>query len=162
MAVLLAALFLLAGGPFASRDAKVTVLVFLRADCPVANRLAPEVNRVAAAFADQPVEFWLVYPDDAAETIERHRREYGYRLPALADRDRRWTRYAGASVTPEAAVFAGGRLLYRGRIDDSQAAIGVRRQRAARADLEQAIRRALAGSASRFHKAVGCAISPGV
>lgn len=145
-----------------SAAATLTVLIFLRTDCPVANRMAPEIARVAQAFQGQ-AQFWLVYPDDAPAAVERHRREYALPIPLLPESERELAKLAGATMTPEAAVFQDRRLMYRGRVDDSQASLGVARGGPARKDLEAAIRRALAGQRTRHTKAIGCALSrPGV
>ena len=44
-------------------DAAITVLVFTRTDCPIANRYAPELRRLSERYAGRGVRFWLVYPD---------------------------------------------------------------------------------------------------
>src|SRR4051812_17114623 len=63
--------------PFASA-AKARVFLFVRTDCPLTNRYAPELRRIASDFASRGVEFWLVYPDRAetASGIEGHIAEY--------------------------------------------------------------------------------------
>src|SRR5437868_8896318 len=114
----------LAGRPFDPLDdpnLKTVVLLFVRTDCPISNRYAPELKRLFAKYSRPGVSFWLVYPsrDDSAEIIRRHISEYGYPFGALRDPDHALVRIAKARVTPEAAVFASGRrLVYRGRIDD--------------------------------------------
>jgi hypothetical protein len=41
------------------------VLVFVRTDCPISNRYAPELRRLQDRFAPRGMAFWLVYPDPA-------------------------------------------------------------------------------------------------
>src|SRR5215471_1114142 len=41
---------------------KIAVLLFVRTDCPIANRYAPVIRRLAAQHA-QTTKIWLVYPD---------------------------------------------------------------------------------------------------
>jgi hypothetical protein len=79
LAVLVAAAFTLSAAPdpFA-KPAPARVLIFVRTDCPITNRYAPELARLAQEFASRGVEFWLIYPD-ASETesaIAQHKLEY--------------------------------------------------------------------------------------
>ncbi len=146
--------------PFQS-VAKVRVLLFVRTDCPITNRYAPELKRIAAEFQNQSVEFWLVYPDknETPQAIEKHRSEY--QLPGTPVRDPEQTlaKRAQATVSPQAAVFDhGGRLLYSGRIDDRYLDFGKSRPEPSTHDLELAIRAVLAGKpvAQSRTKAIGC------
>lgn len=140
------------------------VLVFTRSDCPISNRYAPEVQRLARRFAADGVTFWLVYvdPDESAETIRAHQREYGYRSPAVRDLDHELVQRTGARLTPEAALYdSAGRLAYLGRIDDLYAAYDRKRAEPGVRDLEQAILAVLAGRSVETPrtKAVGCYIA---
>jgi hypothetical protein len=144
-----------------SDDAKANVFVFVRTDCPLTNRYAPELKRIAARFASDQVRFWMVYPDrsESAESIRKHLETYGFPGRALRDPDRALEHYAKVSVAPEAAVFDGrGHLRYHGRIDDRWIAFGKSRQEATRHDLELAISEVLEGRAVSVPetKAVGC------
>lgn len=142
----------------------LTVLIFVSVDCPVSNRYAPEIKRLYDEFTPRGVRFRLVYPNplDDEEAVGRHVVAFGY--PPIADRDREHAlvRMAGASVTPEAAVFdARQRLVYRGRIDDRFVELGRERPAATRSDLRHALVAALAGKPvdpSRT-QAVGCFIA---
>ena len=91
----------------AEQGVRATALIFTRTDCPVANQAAPEIERVRALYADRGVRFWLVYvdPQEPADRIEAHGREYGLRAPAIRDPDHVLVRRAGVHVTPEAAVY---------------------------------------------------------
>lgn len=147
-----------------SGDAKATVFLFVRSDCPISNRYAPEVGRLHERFSRRDVEFWLVYPDpdETTEAIRRHMEEYGYRFGALRDPGHELVRRTGAKVTPEAVVFDGsGALVYRGRIDDRYVAFGKARAAATSHDLEDALQAVLDGGTVRnpTTKAVGCFIA---
>ncbi|MDQ6678294.1 MAG: redoxin domain-containing protein [Acidobacteriota bacterium] len=140
----------------------ITVLIFLRTDCPVSNSYAPEIERLSKAYASRGVQFQLVFPDRALsqQQIDRYRREYALTIPAKRDPDRAITTKAQAITTPEAAVFVGGRLVYHGRIDNRYAAIGKARPAATEHDLEQVLQAVTQGHESPFaHRpAIGCAI----
>ncbi|MBI4475767.1 MAG: redoxin family protein [Acidobacteria bacterium] len=142
-------------------DIKATVVIFASTDCPISNRYAPEVRRLHEAFARKGVRFWLVYPNpsESPAAIRTHLKEYGYPMPALRDPHHTLVRMTGATVTPEAAVFdGGGRMRYRGRIDDRYVELGIDRPVADARDLEAAIASVLAGRSvdPPTTKAVGC------
>jgi len=150
------------GDPLANvAGEKAAVLLFVARDCPVSNAYAPEIKRIIARYSSQKVLFSLVYPDpDTSPAVARqHAREYGYTCPLLLDPAHRLARRAGATVTPEAAVFSpGGKLLYRGRIDDLYLGFGKRRDHAIRHDLRDALDAVLGGRpvAAPRTQAVGC------
>src|SRR4029077_19627160 len=98
-----------------------------------------------------------------ARSIREHMSAYSYtgvfepfRDPKLA-----LVKFAGVTVTPEAAVVAGGKVVYRGRIDDRY--VDLRREAPAptRRDLFEALTAIAAGKpvAQPATQAVGCFIS---
>jgi hypothetical protein len=102
-----------------------------------------------------------VDPDLTTEQAQEHRDEYGIQSPVLLDARHVWVAEAGATRTPEAAVFAAnGELLYRGRIDDRYVDFGKRRTQATSADLRDAVTAILAGHAVAEPRtvAIGCFI----
>lgn len=142
----------------------MTVLLFVSVDCPISNRYAPEINRLYEEFLPRGVRFRLVYPNslDSEAAVGRHLRDFG--LPPIAERDRDHlvVKMAGATITPEAAVFdAGGRLVYRGRIDNRFVELGRERPTATQHDLRDALGALLAGrpASPPRTQAVGCFIA---
>lgn len=137
------------------------VLVFTTTDCPISNRYAPEIQRLAAKFGGK-ARFVLVYPvpTDSAELIRAHAKKFAYSLETLRDVDQRLLRQTGVSVTPEVAVMSGARLLYRGRIDDRYIDFGRDRVKPTRHDLEDALSAVIANKpvAQRETRAIGCYI----
>jgi hypothetical protein len=148
--------------PFASGDARVRAFVFVSSECPVSNRLAPEIRRIAAAVSDQRVDFWLVYPDpkDTPDRIRTHLAEYGYAdVAVLRDPEHALVAAADITFTPEAAVYdARGNRVYRGRVNDRFVAFGRTRPAPTRNDLEAALEATLAGRAVAIAEteAIGC------
>lgn len=142
---------------------KVTVFIFIRTDCPISNRYAPEIERLSARFQRSGVSFWLVYPsgDDSALSIRKHLAEYGYATGALRDPQHALVGLAKVRVTPEAAIFGPGpQLLYHGRIDDRYVDFGKARPAPSSHDLEKAIEAVLAGRTPPLAatRGIGCYI----
>jgi hypothetical protein len=154
--------------PLPRPGAGPAVLVFVRTDCPIANRYAPELRRLQDRFARQGVAFWLVYadPSETPEAIRRHQRDFGLAFHALRDPQHELVKATQATVTPETAVFvpgaAGARMVYRGRIDDRYVDFGRSRPAPTSRDLREVLQALAAGSTltPRTTPAVGCFIAP--
>jgi hypothetical protein len=148
---------------FSSSQDHLTVVVFTRSDCPISNRYAPEMRRLYESLHPRGVDFYLIYvdPKEAPAAIREHLKEYEYPCPGLRDPHHTLVRRTGATVTPEAAVFASdGRMAYRGRIDDSNVDFGKSAPAATKHDLEDAIEATLVRKpvAEPVTTAVGCYI----
>lgn len=141
---------------------ELRVLVFTTTDCPISNRYAPEIQRLAAKFEGKAT-FVLVYPvpTDSPEMIRAHAKKFAYSLETLRDVDRKLLKRTGVTVTPEVAVMSGTRVLYRGRIDDRYVDFGRDRVKPTRHDLEDALSAVIANKpiALRETRAIGCFIS---
>jgi hypothetical protein len=142
---------------------RVHVVVFTRSDCPISNRMAPEIRELCRRFESQGVDFHLIYvdPDEKVEAIRAHLREYEYPCPALRDMGHALAAQVEAEVTPEAVVFDGNwKITYRGRINDLFEDFGKMRDKPSKNDLHDAIAATLAGHpiAEPVTKAVGCYI----
>jgi hypothetical protein len=140
--------------------AVITVLIFVRTDCPISNRYAPELQRLYHEYSGR-VEFQLVYPDrsETPESIEKHRTEYGLPMGFVRDPDHSLVKRAKVHVTPEVAVFSThGELLYHGRIDDRYVDFGKSRAEPTTHDLEDALQAVLAGKPVKVAstRAIGC------
>ena len=143
---------------------RAIVFVFITTDCPIANRYAPEIQRLAAIFTSQGVRFWLVFanPHEPLASIRNHLRQFQYAIPALRDPEHSLVRFTKVMVSPEAAIVdQGGALLYHGRIDDRWVNIGRDRPSPTRGDLAEALRATLDGKpvAQTGTPAVGCILS---
>lgn len=141
------------------------VLVFVTDQCPIANRYAPEIQRIEAEFGKKGVGFSLVYlgsPKYASE-YRKHWKEFGYQIPGFMDPELKWVKATGVTVTPEVVVFdAGWRMKYRGRIDNQNVEHGKVRE-GYRRDLRVALDEILAGLpvSQPTTAAVGCIIPRG-
>jgi len=133
--------------PLARLDstARGVVFVFTRSDCPIANRYAPELERLRSRATAAAIEFWLVFvdPGESVDVIRAHLQAYRYTGRALRDPGHDLVRATGVTIAPEAAAFvrdrAAPRLVYRGRIDDRYRDAGRMRPAATTHDLESVI-----------------------
>ncbi|HEY3836471.1 MAG TPA: redoxin domain-containing protein [Bryobacteraceae bacterium] len=142
-----------------------SVLFFITNDCPIANSYAPEIQRICNDYAGKGVACTLVYSDLTldAGAIRKHHSEYGYpdSIPAVKDNGHKLADATGATITPQAVVVGkGGKVLYRGRIDNFYAALGKPRRMATEHDLRLALDEVLAGKSVTHPQtqALGCYI----
>jgi peroxiredoxin len=144
--------------------AKAVVVYFTTTDCPIANSYVPEMNRIHDAYAPRGVAFFAVQTDltipEAA--VVKYARDFRYSYPLLFDSQQRLVRLAGATITPQVAIFApDGALLYLGRIDDRVADFGKQRLKPTILDLRDSLDAVLAGKRVPHAKtkSIGCAIA---
>ena len=150
--------------PLAVTGSRAHVLVFTTTDCPISNRYAPEIKRLAAAYASRGVRFWIVYPapGDTPEKIRAHVAQFGLDLPVVRDSAFALVKKTGVSVTPEVAVIdSRGEMVYRGRVDDRYVDFGVDRPAPTTRDLDGALGSLLEGKPikPKTTQAVGCILS---
>src|SRR5947209_8957912 len=85
---------------------KAIVFLFTSTDCPISNRFAPEVRRLATAYAPEGVVFRLVYvnPAEDATAIREHMAAFAYAgaTEAIRDSKHALAKFVGATITPEA------------------------------------------------------------
>ena len=150
--------------PLAPAQGEVNLLVFVTTDCPISNRYAPEVGRIAAEYSSRHVRTFLVYTDPALDVarVRAHTADFHAAgpLPAIIDTGLKLTTEVDVTVTPEVAVYSAAGRAYRGRIDDLYVNIGQMRREPTRRDLRLALDAVLAGHpvAVAETQAVGCFI----
>ena len=149
--------------PWRTSQGRVVVLLFVRTDCPIANRYAPAIARLREEFRGK-TDFWLVYPDpkETSDRIRAHLSAFRLAMPALRDVRHTLVERSRATITPEAAVFDGaGQLIYHGRIDNWYEDYGRSRPKPTTHELQDAIRAALDGrpAVPEHANAVGCYIA---
>jgi len=149
--------------PLDNPNAKAIVFFFLRTDCPISNRYAPEIERLSRRYANERIAFWLVYPEPSTSVgdIEQHRKEYYLSVQALRDPRHSLVKMARVKVTPETAVFLpDGHEVYRGRIDDKYVDFGKERPVPTTHDLDEVLKRLIGGKPTEnsVTRAIGCFI----
>jgi hypothetical protein len=127
----------------------VEALFFVTNDCPVSNYYAHEIRRICDDFAQRGVGCSLVYTDPTLtdDQAKKHAQEYGHgAYPKIVDRTHALVKATGASINPTAVLLRpDGSIAYRGRIDNSYAAIGVQRRIVTEHDVRDALESVLAG-----------------
>ena len=145
------------------KSTKVVVLIFVRTDCPISNRYAPEIKRLAEKYQSEKIKFFLVYSgaEQTTEFIIKHHNEFALKLEAVCDPQLKFAKKLGMTVTPEAVVWAQNRLMYRGRIDNRFVAFGKMRAVPTSHDLENILTAVSQGKTvtKKITKAIGCFIS---
>ena len=149
--------------PIKASQGKITVLIFVRTDCPISNRYAPLLQQLNETYSSK-AKFWLVYPGKktTAAEIAEHLKQYRYTIPALRDPERALVKLASATITPEVALFdSRGQLLYHGRIDNLYADPSRSRPAATTHELQAALDAAISGKPTPLSTStpVGCYIS---
>jgi hypothetical protein len=152
----------------ASPPVRATVLLFMRTDCPIANRFAPTIERLRASYEPRGIRFWLVFvdPSQSGDEIRAHLTAFAQHSGAVRDPHHALVTMTGATRTPEAAVFVHDgpvpRLVYRGRIDNRYVDVSRARPRPTKRDLEEALDDILDGATSgtaRNTQPIGCVIA---
>jgi len=142
----------------------VDVLIFVSTECPISNRYAPEIDRIAAEYQSKRVQVFLIYaePGIDASKVRASFKDFhaGSQAHAIVDERFALTAATGATVTPEAVVYTNRGRQYRGRIDDLNLAAGQSRRVAGHRDLRDALDAAIAGRpvGSPETPAIGCVI----
>jgi len=144
---------------------KANALFFVTNECPISNSYAHEIARICADYKSKDVACALVYVDPSLtdEQARKHAQEYGHGdYPKIVDRHHELVKATGVTITPEVAVInRQGKVVYRGRIDDSYAALAEPRRPPLHFDLRNALDDVVSGKpvAQPETKALGCYIS---
>jgi len=147
--------------PLDTRDRLGNVVIFTTVDCPIANGYAPEIEKLRTDYAGKPLRFYVVHvdPDTTAAAAQAHAKEYGIGATLLLDPKQELAKKLEIKVTPEVALIAnGGKVVYRGRIDDQWGDLDKRRPEPTKRDLRLAIDALLSGKTvpTARTKAIGC------
>jgi len=138
-----------------------TVLIFVATKCPVSNAYNARMQKLAEEFRARGVNVVGINSNvgEPAAEVRRHAAEKGLTFTILKDAGNQVADRFDAQVTPEAFLLdAWGKLVYRGRIDNSRSGDSV-----SSTELRDAIEAVLAGRAVEKPsvKAFGCSIKRG-
>ena len=146
-------------------DIRATALVFLTSECPISRQYIPELNRLAAEFEAEEVDFFGVIYDPTTTRAEavRFAEEFKIGFPVVFDASGELAiRFQPTHVPQAFVVDQDGQDVYRGRVDDVYATVDKRRQQPTRRDLREAILSTLAGKEVEVPQTepVGCLLEP--
>jgi hypothetical protein len=135
--------------PLKVEKGHLEALFFVTNDCPVSNYYAHEIRRICESYAQRGVGCSLIYTDPAFTDAEakKHAQEYGHGpYPKIVDRTHALVKATGAAINPTAVLIGpDGAIAYRGRIDNSYAAIGVKRRVVTEHDVRDTLEALIAG-----------------
>lgn len=138
--------------------AKGTVILFVATKCPVSNNYNERMEKLAQDYKAKGINVIGInsnFSEPAAE-VKSHAAERGLTFPILKDEGNKIADKWGATRTPEAYVLdANMKLVYHGRIDNSQKVEGITSN-----DLRDALDELAAGKAisKTGAAAFGCTI----
>ena len=138
--------------------AKGTVILFVATKCPVSNNYNERMEKLAQDYKAKGINVIGINSNktEAAAEVKSHAAERGLTFPILKDEGNKIADRWGATRTPEAYVLdANMKLVYHGRIDNSQKVEGITSN-----DLRDALDELAAGKAitKTGGAAFGCTI----
>ena len=144
-------------------DKKAVVVVCINTTCPLVKKYLPKLKRLEQTYRQRGVQFVAlnVGSADSIRDMAAFAIEHELTFPSVQDIGAQSTVALGVQRTPEVAVIdAGGRLRYRGRIDN-QYRIGGTLPKASENNLKDALDALLAGRKIAVEKTPvdGCAIT---
>lgn len=146
------------------KDAQGLAVMFICNHCPYVQAIESRLIRLAGDLSPRGVSFVGIcandpaeYPEDAPDELLKRWRARNYTFPYLVDADQTVARAFGAVCTPDIFLYdREGRLVYRGRLDDSWRD----EKKVQREELRDAIESLLAGRAVSpvQNPSMGCSI----
>jgi peroxiredoxin len=135
-----------------------TVLIFIATKCPVSNAYNDRMEKLAEEYKAKGVSVIGINANNTepAAEVKSHAAEKGLKFTILKDDGNKIADRLGATRTPEAYVLdTSGKLVYHGRIDNSQKIEGITAN-----DLRDALDEMLAGKtvSKTGGAAFGCSI----
>ena len=145
----------------------VDVIIFSSTDCPIANALAPEIERIHKEVQSQGGELFLIHVLEGRtyRDANAHAEEFGLTMKVLVDSEHELVNKFNATTTPEAVVVRYNKeglpiVVYQGLINNLFDSPGNRRDTATQHYVRDAIDAAFAqGQVSPAYRVpTGCVI----
>jgi peroxiredoxin len=138
-----------------------TIIIFVSTQCPVSNAYNERMEKLSQDYKARGVSLIGINANapESVDDIKQHAARHHLTFTILKDRGNKVADQLGATNTPEAFLLdASGKLVYRGRIDDSRSGKTISSN-----DLRDAIEATLNGRpiAKSFVRAFGCTIKRG-
>ena len=116
---------------------EVDVIVFSSTDCPIANAMAPEIERIHKELQSNGGDLFLVHVWEGStyQDASEHAKEFGLTMEILVDANHELVDKFNATVTPEAVVILYGEdgtptVIYQGLVNNFFDSPGNRRDEA--------------------------------
>lgn len=104
--------------PLQEKSSPIQVVIFLELECPISQKYMHRLNELSEFYGDK-VEWTAYIPEKrSASEIKTFADEYAARFKILPDANLAQTKKLGATVTPQVFLLRGGKVLYRGAIDN--------------------------------------------
>lgn len=139
--------------PLTGPEDELVVMVFSSTDCPIANAMAPDIERANIETIEAGGRFYLIHarPELTDERTRRHASDYKLTMPVIVDRDHELVQELGATITPEAFVLrmrGDGTydIVYQGSVNNLYGSVGNRRTNVTEHHLRDAVRSAASGN----------------
>jgi thiol-disulfide isomerase/thioredoxin len=149
----------------ASAGKKATLIMFICNHCPFVKHVMDELGRLAADYIPKGAAVVAInsndvesYPEDAPSNMKKLAASNGWRFPFLFDKTQEVAKNFKAACTPDFFLYdAGGKLAYRGQLDDSRPGNSIP---VTGKDLRAALDAVLAGKAAAAPQkpSIGCNI----
>jgi len=152
---------------FQGEVGEVDVIVFSSTDCPIANAMAPEIERIHQTVKSKGGDLFLVHVWEGRTYKDAtvHAKEYGLTMEILVDSEHELVKKFDATVTPEAVVIsydnAGTpQVVYQGLINNFFDSPGNRRDEASEHYVREAIDAAISNQpiVQTYRAPTGCVI----
>jgi peroxiredoxin len=108
-------------------DTSALLVMFICRHCPFVVHVQDELARIGRDYAATDVGIVAIssndattHPDDAPDQLAAQARELGFTFPYVYDEHQDVARAFDAACTPDLFLFATGKLVYRGQLDDSR------------------------------------------
>jgi len=143
----------------------ITVYIFMREDCKICQNYNLEWQKLHEAYSNDSIRFVGVFPNFSSKPkkIKAFKEKYQIPFDFVHDYFKTLTLRFGATVTPEVVVFNHneGKVLYKGRTDNSYFRVGKRRTVTTTSELEDALEAIKNGQPIEVPEttAIGCFIN---
>jgi hypothetical protein len=143
----------------------ISVNFFVIDECRISQNITNEINYISAHFNHQQFNHHCYFPSTSSteEKMEAFIKDYDITIPYCTDHDKLKTTFYGATIAPEVVVYdeKNQKLIYRGRINNSFASVGVRRRVTTSYDLRTALEGILDQKTLKVKEtqAIGCHIN---
>ena len=121
---------------------KPILYVFLSDECIITQYYVPSLNDIWVQYGED-VDMVAIFPNFSSKTkkIQSFYDKYKLKIPHKTDYYKVLSKSLGATITPEAILLdTSGRIIYKGRIDNSYVQIGKRRRVVTAHELSDALK----------------------